>query len=232
MSILGGLKLRYELHHGVRIRDEALRAAAKLSSTETSVEESMPHAEGSTHALRALRELLSATSFNEIMKLSHELIQLLSLGKIEQGSISSDSKSKSLNARWYGTKNETKKGKVTEDNNTGDGIFIERDSLVSLKVKRGKSESIHIYRVLSIFSKHSNKWLYHLAADKIPFVEDSMKKYKIMVRMMEGAGEGYDNVELTKDGIWSPKAVYRIATVKEVINVKEKVVSSNNVWVF
>ena len=59
-----------------------------------------------------------------------------------------------------------------------------------------------------------------------------MKKYKIMVRMMEGAGEGYDNVELTKDGIWSPKAVYRIATVKEVINVKEKVVSSNNVWDF
>lgn len=32
MSILRGLKPRYELHHGVRIRDEALLAAAKLSS--------------------------------------------------------------------------------------------------------------------------------------------------------------------------------------------------------
>ena len=32
VSILRGLKLRYELHHAVRIRDEALRAAAKLSS--------------------------------------------------------------------------------------------------------------------------------------------------------------------------------------------------------
>ena len=32
VSILRGLKPRYELHHGVRIRDEALLAAAKLSS--------------------------------------------------------------------------------------------------------------------------------------------------------------------------------------------------------
>ncbi|KAL3766572.1 hypothetical protein ACHAW5_003875 [Stephanodiscus triporus] len=32
VSILRGLKPRYELHHGVRIRDEALIAAAKLSS--------------------------------------------------------------------------------------------------------------------------------------------------------------------------------------------------------
>ena len=31
VSILRGLKPRYELHHGVRIRDEALLAAAKLS---------------------------------------------------------------------------------------------------------------------------------------------------------------------------------------------------------
>ena len=32
VSILRGLKPRYELHHGVRIRDEALLAAAKLST--------------------------------------------------------------------------------------------------------------------------------------------------------------------------------------------------------
>ena len=32
VSILRGLKPRYELHHGVRIRDDALLAAAKLSS--------------------------------------------------------------------------------------------------------------------------------------------------------------------------------------------------------
>merc|ERR1719162_2745553 len=32
VSILRGLKPRYETHHGVRIRDEALLAAAKLSS--------------------------------------------------------------------------------------------------------------------------------------------------------------------------------------------------------
>jgi len=32
VSILRGLKPRYEVHHGVRIRDEALLAAAKLSS--------------------------------------------------------------------------------------------------------------------------------------------------------------------------------------------------------
>jgi ATP-dependent Clp protease ATP-binding subunit ClpA len=32
VSILRGLKARYEVHHGVRIRDEALLAAARLSS--------------------------------------------------------------------------------------------------------------------------------------------------------------------------------------------------------
>jgi len=32
VSILRGLKPKYEVHHGVRIRDEALLAAAKLST--------------------------------------------------------------------------------------------------------------------------------------------------------------------------------------------------------
>ena len=48
--------------------------------------------------------------------------------------------------------------------------------------------------------------------------------------MMKREGGGYGNVELTKGGDWSPKAVYRMATVAEVIDVRGKISSGNDMW--
>ena len=62
----------------------------------------------------------------------------------------------------------------------------------------------------------------------LPFVEDSKKKYKILVQMMKREGGGYVDVKLTKCGDWSPKVVHRMATVAEVIDVRRKMSSGND----
>ena len=48
--------------------------------------------------------------------------------------------------------------------------------------------------------------------------------------MTKRGGGRYEHVELTKGGDWSPKAVYRMATVAEVIDVRGKISSGNNMW--
>ena len=66
------------------------------------------------------------------------------------------------------------------DENCDNEVFIERDTLVTLKVKCVKQELTQSYRVLSIFSKHCNNWFFHLKDERILFIEDSKNKYNIL----------------------------------------------------
>ncbi len=72
-----------------------------------------------------------------------------------------DLKYRSLSARWFGSKtNKGGKGDNADavDDNTK---YIQRDSLITLSVTRGKTTTLEHYCVLAILSKHSNKWLVH-----------------------------------------------------------------------
>ena len=40
----------------------------------------------------------------------------------------------------------------------------------------------------------------------------------------------YEEVELRKDGEWSPKAVFRIVSLADVLSVETKLESLNDVW--
>ena len=40
----------------------------------------------------------------------------------------------------------------------------------------------------------------------------------------------FEEVELKKDGKWSPKAVFRIVSLKDVLSVEMKLESSNDDW--
>ena len=55
--------------------------------------------------------------------------------------------------------------KKFDEMHVDDVAYIKRDRLVMDKCKRGNQETIENYRVLYIFSKHSNKWFPHLEDD-------------------------------------------------------------------
>ena len=80
-------------------------------------------------------------------------MKLLQLGKIDKGSVLSYGKYKSLSSRWFRSKpkkeGEYNEKKVQASNN----LYIEHDSLMSMKCNRGQYESIRHYRVLDIFEK-------------------------------------------------------------------------------
>ena len=49
--------------------------------------------------------------------------------------------------------------------------------------------------------------------------------------MMKYAGPNiYEEVKLEKTGEWSPKAVYRIAFMADVMSVETKLESENSLW--
>ena len=136
--------------------------AGKLKSDATSADsgkdtESLFDAVNSKDALQVFRELIGSDTIKDVNRLALNLIQLLQLGKIEQGFVSPAAKYKSLTARWFGTKKESKKGMNEPDENYDNEVFIERDTLVTIEVTHGKQESTQSYQVLSIFSKHYNK---------------------------------------------------------------------------
>ena len=51
------------------------------------------------------------------------------------------------------------------------------------------------------------------------------------MRMMKKTQQSeFEEVELKKDGKWSPKAVFRIVSLKDVLSVEMKLESSNDGW--
>ena len=176
--------------------------------------------------MTSFRSLVSSGTLGKTCEKAYELIQLLRMGKIEQGAVSSAARFKSLNARWFGIKG----AKKVEESNGDEPVYIDRDSLVKMKYKRGRVEHDCYYQVLCIFSKSYNKWFVHLDDEKVPFVQGS-KKYKFLVRMMKYAGPNiYEEVKLEKTGEWSPKAVYRMAFMADVMSVETKLESENSLW--
>ncbi len=68
-----------------------------------------------------------------------------------------DLKYKSLSAHWFGSKI-NKGGKDDNADAVDDNTkYIQRESLITLSVTRGKTTTLKHYHVLAIFSKHYNK---------------------------------------------------------------------------
>ena len=116
------------------------------------------------------------------------LVQLLQFGKLEQGAITTLSKFKSRNERWFNqskTKNMTdKEGNII----CKDSLYIQLDSLIQIRCKQGKSESIENYRVLAFFTKTYNKWY---PAEEEQFLwndESAQKKVRVLARLMTKHG--------------------------------------------
>ena len=96
-----------------------------------------------------------------------KIMELLQLGKTEKGSVSAQSKYTSLSSRSFRSKpskvGESKDNKIQ----VSDDVYIESDSLITMKFQWVQAESIEHYRVLGIFSKYYNKWFVHVDSGKI-----------------------------------------------------------------
>ena len=141
---------------------------------------------------------------------------------------------KSLLSRWFGDK---KKKKKEDDEGKDCHNFIERNTLIGLSVKKAGQTIVRNYRVLGIFSKHYNKWFVEFEQKQVVFNPQSMiwktdsKKYKLLARMMKLTEQAdYDEVELRKGGEWSPKVVFCVVSLADVLSVETKLESSNDIW--
>ena len=164
--------------------------------------------------------MLQCEKIEEIGVHALKIMELLQLGKMEKGSITSDGRYRSLNARWFGCK-----VKRSSDPNSSEGVaaektMIKRDTLVKFRATRGKNESVEYYRVLAIFSKHYNKWFIHWDSDQVEYIHNS-KKYKILARMVKMDGmSSCSEVNLEADGQWNTKSVFTLRSMSDIVSVE------------
>ena len=172
----------------------------------------------SSKAFLEFKELLQpGCSVEQIGLHALKLMELMQLRRIEKGSELMDLKFKSLQSRWYGCKqNRPEDGEVANV-----GIYISRDTLISLPVTRGNTTTLEHCRVLALFSKHYNKWFLHWDGDEVLF-EKGSKKFKVLARMVKKEGSSWTDVELVKDGNWGPKFVFSIKPMCDIESVEGK----------
>ena len=145
------------------------------------------------------KAMLGSDNLDLIGRSCRKLMQFMQLGKCEKGSISMEGKFKSLQMRSFAIKTAKRSNDSTvRGGNSNCRQIIKRDTLVTYRVKRGKTESLEYYRVLAIFSKHYNKWFLHWD-DEVLF-EKGSTKFKILARMVVKDGNRIKEVDLEKDG--------------------------------
>ena len=231
----------------VDIVDSSVVIGEALKTTEDSIVEvdtvqgELSHVDsgGSAQSYHQLMTMLDSKALNEIAGAGFELIQLLQLGKMACGSISSDSKFMARDQRWFRAKKRNNANSVVGDTNTENEAasnviqqqtaVISRNSLIQLPCKRGAGEknsctTIEYYRVLGFFTKHYNKW-YMAIEDEFEFTPNEpgkMKGIRFIAQLMQKRGSIYTQVKLEKEGEWGPKHVYCIKSLNDILPMGEQ----------
>ena len=182
---------------------------------------------GAISAFDYFKALLMCNDINDVSGCALKLVQLLQLGKLESGAITLASKHNSRNGCWFSQKSKTKDNSEGGDGDGDDegAILIQRDSLIQLSCKRGKSVSVENYRVLAFFTKFYNKWF---IAKEEKFVwetdPDKRNNVRVLARLMKKSGSSYREVELVAGGDWGPKQVYCIKNFSDILKVENELV--------
>jgi hypothetical protein len=175
-------------------------------------------------AYNEFKALILCRDIGSVSACAHKLVQLLELGTIEKGSVLLASKHNSRNGRWF---NQKVKTVVCDDgvDSTNDGLYIQQDSLIQLKCKRGKSESVENYRVLGFFTKFYNKWFVSLE-DRFAWDNDqsSVKNVRVLAQLMKKSGSSYQEVTIEKDGDWGPGQVFCVKGFVDILKVENELV--------
>ena len=100
---------------------------------------------------------------------------LFSWESLRRGTLSSSASFQSGNGRWFSQRK--KKDIYAGDEGCDDAAvenFIQRDSIVQINCKHGKSISVENYRALAFFSKYSKKW-FVAGEEKFPCLQDQSR---------------------------------------------------------
>lgn len=213
-------------NNGGRTGVEEERAETNSSSNILSVQESFHSDINSSKSFLEFKLMLQCEKIDEIGVRALRIMELLHLGKMEKGSISSDGRYKSLNARWFGCKVKRSSAPNSSEGVAAEKTMIKRDTLVKFRATRGRDESVEYYRVLAIFSKHYNKWFIHWDSDQVEYVHNS-KKYKILARMVKMDGmNSCSEVNLEADGQWNTRSVFTLQSMSDIVSVEGDLDSS------
>ena len=82
-----------------------------------------------------------------------EIMEFLQLGKIGKVSVSLQVKHTSLIPQRFRSKHKKNTKSKLKKVHTYNYVYIDRDSLITMKYKQEKNDSIEYYRLLGIFSK-------------------------------------------------------------------------------
>ena len=126
------------------------------------------------------------------------------------------------NARWF---NKKKAPAVTDDSVEGSEepvghVLIKRDTLIKAICKRGRSEAVEHYRVLSLFTKYYGKWFVG-QVENFPWNNDplAVKNSRVLVRMTEKRGGSNKEEQLEVVGAYGPKQIFLIKNYSEIMVV-------------
>ena len=175
--------------------------------------------------------MFHCTSLSGISECVLKTMQLLELGRLEgdKGSSGFDTKTKSFQQRWFRMKAEKSLEKTDSTDHEAravgeDGeVFIERDSLITLTCKRGKTSSVESYRVLALFTKHYKKWYPSYDPQRFMWKKNSTN-VRCLVRMMAKHGLSWKDVELETNGDFGPSCIFCVCTMNEILSVESKLV--------
>ena len=173
--------------------------------------------------LVAIKEMLSSSCPKDVRKTCLKVMELLDLGRLEKGSLLFDTKQKSFQQRWMGSKVRRNPMKPVGDVDQGgkeveDEIFIERDILIQLYCNRWGAVTVENYRVLCPFAKYYNKW--YIPVNKTKFVwNKKSNNVRFLVRMMKKSGSSYKEVKLEKNGLYGPRCIFRIDSMSDILDI-------------
>jgi ATP-dependent Clp protease ATP-binding subunit ClpB len=191
ISILRGLKPRYESHHGVKITDEALIAAASLShrylTSRFLPDKAIDLVDEACAAIRVQIESLPA-QLDEIERKIRQLeIEKLALVK------ESDTSSK---ARLLSLQDELQKLKKTQQTNT-ERWQKEKQSINKIKELKGKIEQEN-FELETSFTKGDYQKASQLQYQTIPELQHQLKEYEKISKQGKMLSEVVTEDEIAK----------------------------------
>jgi hypothetical protein len=181
-------------------------------------EEPIFDAGDSVNAFDYFKAMMRCDDIGDIAACALKLVQLVQLGKLEKGALTSDGHFNSRNGRWFGKKKKATSVSVGEEAE----LFIRRNSLIQLNCMRGKSESVEHYRVLALFSKFYNKW-FVASVENFPWKFD-VKNARVLARMVKKTGSNYQEVELKEGGDWGPSQIFCVKNYSDILDVDSTLV--------
>ena len=168
--------------------------------------------------------MFQSTTMQEQINASVEGISLLHLKSTDRGSTTDLQKYKTLQGRWFGSKERKKQEDGADEDNGGPDMIIERGMHVKLQVSEGKGRlartEIKDFVVMSVATKTYNRW-YMCEKGKQTWKRGIKEgKFRFEARMIRyDHGVGMYECVSPIDSEWEAKSIFVLADASDIKEV-------------